>query len=755
MLDKDHVAAGAAWLGLPAGLALSSSLGVGAGHLAAPAVWSVLSRVPLLDPAPAAVAASVIATASTLAPLALLPAVRLLQRSGSVPRWAAAPVGLSVAIAGSASYVHALRALLLSGTALPVAIEHVGFGGIAGVMAAMAAGAMASIPVRRRGRGAKVRRDPNGAWRADWWPMREARKAMSDKSGLILGEACVPADEPDQVGRASLLRWTPDGHLLTVAGSGAGKGVSVVVPNCLGWAGPVVVHDPAGETLAVVRAHRQRMGRTVRVVSLGDDTDGVNVLEWLDPTSKTFAVDVRSVVSWLDAKEEGSRPDDDSFSGLARTLCIALIEFVVTSPTIPDHDRHLGKVRELGASPNLRNLLMTMIRQRDVGRGDMANCAGFVHTTMNSKETYAGVNMHFETLTACINGMEEILCGAVAPKKRFALADILTGNTDFFICLPPDVLDAMPQVPRILIGALSMMFARQNVRAVHETLFIVDEMPRLGRLQALATARDIARKYGLYVWAIVQDLGQLEAAYQKTGVRSWLATPAVLQLFAVNDIETAEMAVKRCGKYTAVTESSSRSRGRSSGSGAGSTSTNRSDTTQATAADLITIDDVMTLAVDERGKPIEQLLFVRGRRPLRCGLPRYFQRKEMAGLVRDNPFYRPSQRQRLDWRPVMAGVWGLAMLGLAGITAMVPLPWVAGDEAVIVGRRMLPLFSSTDGRQIATVPPGWRVRVMSLSERADGFVEVTGYAPHGALSGLVDSDYIDRPKTKNSHLELY
>jgi len=101
-------------------------------------------------------------------------------------------------------------------------------------------------------------------------------------------------------------------------------------------------------------------------------------------------------------------------------------------------------------------------------------------------------------------------CGAVAPEKRFALADILNGGTDFFICLPPDVLDAMPQVPRILIGALAMAFARQNSRAVHETLFIVDEMPRLGRLQALATARDIARKYGLYVWAIVQDLGQLE-----------------------------------------------------------------------------------------------------------------------------------------------------------------------------------------------------------------------------------------------------
>jgi len=174
------------------------------------------------------------------------------------------------------TYAHAIRSMLLAGTALPVAIDHLGFGAVAGVMAAAATGALASIPYRRKGRGKKIRRDPNGPFRAHWWPMKEARKAMSDKSGLILGVACVPSDETDEVERAPLLRWSPDGHLLTVAGSGAGKGVSVVVPNCLGWAGPVVVHDPAGETLAIVRAHRQRMGQTVRVVSLRDDTDGVN-----------------------------------------------------------------------------------------------------------------------------------------------------------------------------------------------------------------------------------------------------------------------------------------------------------------------------------------------------------------------------------------------------------------------------------------------------------------------------------------------
>ena len=98
--DKSRTAA--AWLGLPAGLALSSTLGVVAGRLAAPAVWPALSKIPLLNPTPEAVAAGAIAITSTLAPLAMVPAIRLLQRAGGLPRWATAPVGLSVAIAGGA-----------------------------------------------------------------------------------------------------------------------------------------------------------------------------------------------------------------------------------------------------------------------------------------------------------------------------------------------------------------------------------------------------------------------------------------------------------------------------------------------------------------------------------------------------------------------------------------------------------------------------------------------------------------------------
>lgn len=751
LLSKSQISSASAWLGLPAGLALASGLAEPIGHYLAPPVVSFLAGLPLFHPSPDEVLATTVAAASTLAPLALVPAIGLLRSVKTLPSWAMSPVGLAMAVAGLSHFLRGTKSMLLSGTAIPDVFQHSNAGvGIVAV-ASLVIGAMVATPPRGKAGKRGIRRDLDGPWRADWWSMKEARRILSDPTGLVLGEACVPKDEPDQIGIAPLLRWRPSGHLLTVAGSGAGKGVSVVVPNCLAWGGPLVVHDPSAETLAIVRLHREAMGRKVRVISILPDTDGVNVLTWLDPESKRFSIDVRTVVSWLDRGESGGSDDDNSFGGLARTLCAALIMFVLTSPTIPDGERHLLKVRELGASPHLAGLLKTMVGIRDVARGAMANAASMVLTTMKSEETYAGVSMHFDKLTSCLEGTEEILSGNVSNEKRFALEDILRGDTDFFICLPADVLESQPQVVRILLGALATLFLRNTERTQHDTLFVIDEMPRLGSMRVLATARDVARKHSLFVWAIVQDLGQLEEAYKKTGARSWLASPAVLQFFGVNDLETARMLSERCGDYTAIQESEGTAKGNTS-KGAdlwpGSWSDTKTKNSQPTRATLISPDEILSLTVDENGNPDEQLLFIRGRRPLRCGLAKYFRRREMAGLVAGNPYFRPiakrSQRHKVG-RQITAGIYGAALLGLSGMVALSPWALIAGETVIVVGNQPAPAYWPESGARAGTIPSGWVFQVSS-TRRDDGFIEITGYgAQRGeVLKVLVHRSFLHR-----------
>ena len=88
--------------------------------------------------------------------------------------------------------------------------------------------------------------------------------------GSPAAEACglLGAWKPGRflIGRDSAGRYVghdDDRHILTVAGSRAGKGVSLIVPNLLHWPGSCIAIDPKGE-LATITASAPVVGRTRR-----------------------------------------------------------------------------------------------------------------------------------------------------------------------------------------------------------------------------------------------------------------------------------------------------------------------------------------------------------------------------------------------------------------------------------------------------------------------------------------------------------
>lgn len=54
--------------------------------------------------------------------------------------------------------------------------------------------------------------------------------------------------------------YTGSGHLMTIAPTGAGKGVNCIIPTLLRYPGPVTVIDPKGENYAVTAEYRRQLG---------------------------------------------------------------------------------------------------------------------------------------------------------------------------------------------------------------------------------------------------------------------------------------------------------------------------------------------------------------------------------------------------------------------------------------------------------------------------------------------------------------
>jgi type IV secretion system protein VirD4 len=162
------------------------------------------------------------------------------------------------------------------------------------------------------------------------------------------------------------------------------------------------------------------------------------------------------------------------------------------------------------------------------------------------------------------------------------------------------------------------------------TLFLLDEVARLGYLRILETARDAGRKYGITLTLLFQSLGQMREAYGGRDASSkWFESASWISFSAINDPDTADYISKRCGDTTVEVDQLSRSSQMSVSS--------RTRSKQLTRRPLILPHEIMRMRGDE------QIVFTAGNAPLRCGRAIWFRRTDMTAVVGENRFHRTGE----------------------------------------------------------------------------------------------------------------
>jgi type IV secretion system protein VirD4 len=131
---------------------------------------------------------------------------------------------------------------------------------------------------------------------------------------------------------------------------------------------------------------------------------------------------------------------------------------------------------------------------------------------------------------------------------------------------------------------------------------------------------------------VYQSLGQLREQWGgKDAVSDWFESTSWQSFSAITDVDTAKWLSERCGYYTQEIVTYSQ-QARSGGKGSGGVSMSASTALQKRA--LIMPDEIInTMRRDE------QLLFVGGVEPIRCGRPIYYRREDMKKLVGQNRFH--------------------------------------------------------------------------------------------------------------------
>ena len=402
--------------------------------------------------------------------------------------------------------------------------------------------------------------------------------------------------------------------MVTVAGSRAGKGRSAIIPNLCLWPSSCVVMDPKGENATVTADVRaRRPGHLVRVldpleVAKLDDPGLRTTFNPLDliVASRDDAIDLAAAIG--DALMVAGDDRDVHWTESARQIIEGLILHVAADKR--EKNRTLGRVRQLLIVGDEVSAEFFTAMNRDQAAADArtkALAAGKSDDEAEARATEAAADVKevspFSALWSRMasnkaenDAVRDVIAGAAqsirdmgenergsvlsnarrntkfidSPWMQRCLAStgfkiddlkLRQGGVSLYVCLPARFI---PTHARFLRLVLNLILYRMEAIGTgptvsgHSVLFVLDEFAALGRLEAIEKAAGLMAGYGVKLWPILQDLGQVKRHYKESW-ETFLGNAGVLQFFANTDLTTLEWLSKRIGQVEVIRETATKS----------------------------------------------------------------------------------------------------------------------------------------------------------------------------------------------------
>ena len=354
-----------------------------------------------------------------------------------------------------------------------------------------------------------------------------------------------------------------DRHILTVAGSRAGKGVSLIVPNLLFWPGSVIAIDPKGELASITASRRSGLGSKWSVpleagkgkVYALDPFDRVtgeakqfaqaafNPMSGLDPFSDGGCDRAYQIADALIIQAEG---EGAFWTQSARAMLRALILYVAITE-LPAN-AHLLRVRALTLQkPDDRKAMFERMGKinHDIvgrmgnamqGRGDRE--IGSIMGACDAQTTFLEGD-----------GMKRVLCGST-----FQMEDLKSERITVYLCLPATRLETHGRWLRLVVSmAIEAMEKTGPLeRGKPPVLFCLDEFAALGRMESIEKAAGQIASFGVKLWTIIQDISQIKRDY-KDGWETFMGNAGLLTFWGNTDVTTSEHIEKRLGDTQLMT----------------------------------------------------------------------------------------------------------------------------------------------------------------------------------------------------------
>ena len=323
--------------------------------------------------------------------------------------------------------------------------------------------------------------------------------------GFQFGEAIEDEDRDDDMLEPVL--HTGDGHLITLARTGAGKGVGCIIPALLRYPGPAIVIDPKGENYQVTARRRRELGQKVLLLDpfgvTGEETGALNPLDLIDHRSPEAVDSAAQLAELIVTKQHTQDPFWDS---RAYSLITTMLLFVASGR--PPVLRNLQEMHYLLNQTNedidftFKEILKSPLPAVRQG--------GSIKSTAEAK-VWASI---LSTAQSHTDFLRSAGAQATLGRSTIDLQAITRGDPiSIYVVVPPEKIESHGKLLRLWIGVMMAAITQRSRRPELPTLFILDEAAQLGPLKQLRQAITLLRGYGLRTWSFWQDLSQLQMLY--------------------------------------------------------------------------------------------------------------------------------------------------------------------------------------------------------------------------------------------------
>lgn len=337
-------------------------------------------------------------------------------------------------------------------------------------------------------------------------------------------------------GKYAVMPETTDGHILVVGGAGSGKTASIAIPTLMSWKERVFAIDIKGELYQ--KTGKARGFDNIKVFNPTDEgTFGYDPFYMLR-NSTDVSSEARQIAMSICPLPPDTK--DPFWIKSAQNLLTGLIMYFF------DLGYNFSETMlAIKAEPVRKQIDTIMVDERPYAKKVKAHVSEF--SGMDDKTlsgVFAEVSNHI-TVFATNDDLQRALNGkgdCITP------ADLESGK-DIYCCIPEHKLDEWKDLLGMMCNQFLKAFERREEGNKTPILFLIDEFPRLGKIEAISNGLATLRSKKIHIALIVQSKSQLNAIYGKDIAEVIADNCSYKAILKASEPNTQEWCSKLVGTY--------------------------------------------------------------------------------------------------------------------------------------------------------------------------------------------------------------